>query len=385
MNLTNNNLQADFFRNREFNQIYASVFIMIFGESLINIFVPIYFFNLGFKVHQILFFYFLISLYFLLFSYAGAKIVSKIGRKHAILLSAPFLIFYYIGLEYIDLHKILFYLLPLFLSLRLVLFNYGYHLLFLDYSDKNKRGRELAFSGAIILIASTAAPYLGGYFASINFTIIFTISSILIIVGTAPLFFTKDSFKKINFTISSIYKRAFSKENAGNLISFSGYAVESVIGRTVWPIFIIIIVGSVYKTGLLISASMVLSLVFFYFIGKITDKISKIRLIKIGNVLYFFGWVGRIFANSFCSLLLVDSYKNISEQMLHLPWSAHSYDLAKRGDCFEFIVLREIIFNISRVVIFPILILIFWIDFFPFTVSFLVAGFFSLGYLFINK
>ena len=41
MNLTNNNLQANFFRNREFNQIYASVFIMIFGESLINIFVPV--------------------------------------------------------------------------------------------------------------------------------------------------------------------------------------------------------------------------------------------------------------------------------------------------------------------------------------------------------
>ncbi len=385
MSFKNNIFQADFFRNREFNQIYISVFIMIFGESLINIFVPIYFFNLGFKVHQILFYYFLISFYFLLFSYLGAKVVSKIGRKHAILLSAPFLVLYYIGLEYIDLHKILFYLLPLFLSLRLVLFNFGYHLLFLDYSNKSKRGRELAFSGAVILIASTAAPYIGGYFANINFSIIFIISSILIIVGTAPLFFTKDNFEKINFTISSIHKRIFLKGNVGNLISFSGYAVESIIGRTIWPIFIIIIVGSVYKTGLLISSSMILSLIFFYFFGKITDKISKIKLIKIGNVLYFFGWIGRIFANSFYSLLIVDSYKNITEQMLHLPWSAHSYDLAKRGDCFEFIVSREIIFNLSRIIIFPILILVFWIDFSPFTISFLVASFFSLGYLFINR
>jgi len=130
---------------------------------------------------------------------------------------------------------------------------------------------------------------------------------------------------------------------------------------------------------------MLLSLLVFYFIGKLTDKVNKVRLLKIGTFLYFFAWVGRIFANSAYKVLLIDSYKNLSEKILHLPWSAHSYDLAKRSNYFEFIVSREITFNFIRILIFPILIFIFWMDFYPFIISFSIAGFSSLGYIFINK
>ena len=385
MSLLNNTIHFQFFKNKEFNQFYVAVFIMTFGESLINIFVPIYLFSLGFKIYQILFFYFLVSLYFLVFSYIGAKIVSKIGDKHAILLSTPFLILYYMGLIYINSNNLIFLLLPLLLSLRMVLFNYGYHLNFINHSQKTKRGQELATFGIIILLATVFAPYLGSIIANVNFTIVFIISSILITIGTTPLFFSKDKFEKIDFTSIGVFRKIFSKENKGNFISFSGYAIESIIGRTIWPIFLIIIVGTINKVGLLISASMLFSLLSFHFIGKLTDKVSKIKLLKIGTLLYFFAWVGRIFANTAYKILFIDSYKNLSENILHLPWSAHSYDLAKRNNYFEFIVSREIIFNFTRILVFPILIFIFWIDFHPFIISFSIAGFFSLGYIFIDK
>ncbi len=287
MSLLNNTIHFQFFKNKEFNYFYVAVFIMTFGESLINIFVPIYLFSLGFKIYQILFFYFLVSLYFLVFSYIGAKIVSKIGDKHAILLSTPFLILYYMGLIYINSNNLIFLLLPLLLSLRMVLFNYGYHLNFINHSQKTKRGQELATFGIIILLATVFAPYLGSIIANVNFTIVFIISSILITIGTTPLFFSKDKFEKIDFTSIGVFRKIFSKENKGNFISFSGYAIESIIGRTIWPIFLIIIVGTINKVGLLISASMLFSLLSFHFIGKLTDKVSKIKLLKIGTLLYF--------------------------------------------------------------------------------------------------
>ncbi|MCK5476652.1 MAG: hypothetical protein KAI55_01920 [Candidatus Aenigmarchaeota archaeon] len=289
------------------------------------------------------------------------------------------------GLIYINSNNLIFLLLPLLLSLRMVLFNYGYHLNFINHSQKTKRGQELATFGIIILLATVFAPYLGSIIANVNFTIVFIISSILITIGTTPLFFSKDKFEKIDFTSIGVFRKIFSKENKGNFISFSGYAIESIIGRTIWPIFLIIIVGTINKVGLLISASMLFSLLSFHFIGKLTDKVSKIKLLKIGTLLYFFAWVGRIFANTAYKILFIDSYKNLSENILHLPWSAHSYDLAKRNNYFEFIVSREIIFNFTRILVFPILIFIFWIDFHPFIISFSIASFFSLGYIFIDK
>lgn len=385
MSLLNNVAHINFFKNKEFNQFYLAVFIMTFGELLINIFVPIYLFGLGFKIYQILFFYFLVSLFFLIFSFTGAKVVSKIGEKHSILLSTPFLVLYYLGLIYIDSNIFLFFFLPLLLSLRMILFNYGYHLNFISHSEKTKRGQELAIFGAITLLATVFAPYLGSVLANINFTAVFIVSSILMVIGTIPLFFSKDKFEKVDFTSAGILKKIFSKKNRGNFISFSGYATESIIGRTIWPIFLIILVGTIDKTGLLISASMLLSLSVFYFIGKLTDKVNKVKLLKIGTLLYFFAWVGRIFANSAYKVLFIDSYKNLSEKILHLPWSAHSYDLAKRSNYFEFIVSREITFNFIRILVFPILIFIFWMDFYPFIISFSIAGFFSLGYIFIDK
>lgn len=374
-----------FFKSKDMTHFSWSVFIMTFGESLINIFVPIYLYNLGFQIPEILFFYFLVSLYFIVFSYFGAKITAKIWVKHTILVSTPFLIIYYIGLIFIDLYAILLLVLPLLLALRMILFNYGYHLNFINHSNQAKRGNELALFGIIKLLATMAAPYLWGLLATFNFSLLFIISSLMITLGTIPLFFTKDKFEEINFSLQSLFKKILSKNNRGNFLSFSGYAIESIIGRTIWPIFLIIIIGTINKTGLIISLSMFISLLAFHYVGKLTDSFNKHKLLKIWTVLYVFAWVWRIFADTTFKVLFIDSYKNLSQKILHLPRSAHSYDLAKRQDHFEFIVSREIIFNIIRIIIFPILIGVFWFDIYPFILSFIIASIFSIGYIFIDK
>ncbi len=385
MSLLNNSIHFNFFNNKEFNQFYISIFIMTFGESLINIFVPIYLFNLGYEIYQIIIFYFLVSLYFLVFSYTGAKLVGRMGEKHSILVSTVFIITYYLGLIFINKYVILFYILPLLLSLRMILFNYGYHLNYINHSQRKKRGKELAFIGVITLLSTTSAPLIGSVIADINFTFVFIASSLLLIIGTVPLFFTKDSYEKVNFTFEDLTKKLFSKKDRGNFISFSGYAVESIIGRMIWPIFLIMIIGSIFKTGLIISLTLLISLLIFYFMGKITDKYNKIKLIKIGTILYFFAWIGRIFADTYYKILFIDSYKNLSEKIVHIPWSSQSYDLAEKEDYFCFIVSREIIFNFIRILIMPILSFIFWINYNPFFISFLIAAIFSLGYVFIKK
>ena len=180
-----------------------------------------------------------------------------------------------------------------------------------------------------------------------------------------------------------MWKAIFSKKEKGALISFSGYAIESVIGRTIWPIFLITILITLSKTGIIITLSMVISLLVFYFVGKITDKYNKTKLLKFGTLLYFFAWVGRVFADSTLKIFVIDSYKNISEKVLHIPWSAKSYDLAQKRGYFRFLVGREIIFNLSRVILMPILILVFFINVYPFVISFMIAALFSLGYVFL--
>ncbi|HOX96772.1 MAG TPA: hypothetical protein PL066_00250 [bacterium] len=382
MTLTANNFLH---KNGNLNKFYLSVFLMTFGESLINIFVPIYLYFLGFSIFQILLFYFLSSVYFVVFSFWGSKITIKIGEKYAFLLSTPFLIAYYLGLIALKSYGVLFFVLPLLLSLRMIFFNYAYHLTYINHSQKHRQGRELAFLGILTLLATSAAPYLGSIIATFNFSVLFILSAVLMFVGAVPLLFIKEKRLQIDFSLKSLLKKFIDAKELGNLISFSGYAIESLIGRAIWPIFLIMVIGTLNKTGLIISLSMLISLLAYHFIGKLTDKIDKIKLLKIGTILHALAWLGRIFVNAPYQILAVDSYKKLSEKVLQLPWEAHSYDLARRENRFEFIVYREIVFNLIRIMVLPVLMVVFAVNFYPFTVSFAVAGIFSLGYWFIKK
>ena len=374
-----------FLKEKEINQIYISIFIMTFAESMICIFVPIYFFTLGFSIPKIIFFYFLVSLFFVMLSVFGANVVSKIGVKHSILLSTPFHILYFIGLRFVPNLDILFYILPVLLSSKMILYNFGFHLNYIEHSDRNKRGKEVSFLGMLTTGATVLSPLIAGFIIGFfNFGVLFVLGSALLLAGALPLFFTKDSYEKVKIHTKTMYGYLLNKKNIPNMLSFAGYAIESIIGRVIWPIFLIILLLTTEKVGTIVTLSLALSILLFYYLGRYTDKHSKTRLIRIGTMLYFFGWIGRIFANTSFKVLLVDSYKNLSEKVLHIPWSAKSYDLAAKENYFMFIVAREIVFNLSRIIMWPCVALLFYIGFYPFIISFVVASSFTLLYAFMK-
>ena len=74
-----------FLKNKELNLFYLAITITTFVESMIGIFVPIYFYNLGYSIPLILLFFLLDALFYVIFAYPVAKVVTKIGAKHAIL------------------------------------------------------------------------------------------------------------------------------------------------------------------------------------------------------------------------------------------------------------------------------------------------------------
>ena len=100
--------------NRELTELYASMAIRNFALSLIVIFEPIYlylFFERSLP-HTLIYFG-LAALVTGLAAPFGAKIVARIGIKHTMLLSVPFIFIYYIGLWQINTLGIFVYLLPL--------------------------------------------------------------------------------------------------------------------------------------------------------------------------------------------------------------------------------------------------------------------------------
>lgn len=375
----------NYFKNKELSLFYIAIAIMTFARSLINIFIPIYLYELGYSIPLIIIFYTIASLANVVFAYPSAKIIEKIGEKHAIIASLPLIILFFIGLLYIESYPILFWILPLLLAARGMLYNISYHLNFVNDSQKSKRGKQVSTIAMIVLLATALAPYFGGLLMQDHIFALIAIATVLMFIGSLPLLASKDKYEIVEFSTKELLKKITDKEQRGSVISYTAYAIESMVSIVVWPIFLITVLKNSSTTGLIYSASLLVSLLIFHFMGKITDKYNKIRLLKIGNIMFVIGWIGRIFASSATTIFFIDSYRNIAEKVLHLPWTAHGYNLASRTNHFTFIVFREIVFNTGRTIILPFFALIFYLNYHPFILSFAAAALFSLGYMFINK
>lgn len=375
----------NYLKNKELDHFYITIFIMNFGISLISLFVPIYLYKLGYSLTFVIFYYFLWALYYLIFLLPGAKAVSKIGAKHSILLSTFFLIIYYFGLNFLENFNWLFFVLPIFNSFYSILYWNAYHLLFFLNADKKKRGKEISFIYILTFVSMALAPFIGGLIATETIHVLFYVGSAIILLSSVPLFFTKENYCVKDFTFRSLYRYAVSKKEKKDVISFSGYAIEHIVQRIIWPVFLIMILGTYFKTGLLVSLVSFISLTGMYVSGKLSDKYDKVRMIKVLGALNAIGWFLRLFANSFSRIFFIDSYKTVSEKFLHVPWTAQLYALADRRHYFKFIIFQHFIYQSARVILLPVIMLIFYLNYHPFKITFVLAGILSLFYGLINR
>jgi len=382
LGITTNNIN----KNKEMKLMYFSVFLMGFAESMIAIFVPVYLYRLNYPLWLIVIFYFLVSFCFLILSLLGARLVSKMGIKHSIFVSTIFLISYYLLLNCLGSSKIIFYILPILMAIKMIFYNYGYHLNFLLHSQKSKRGQELSVLGIANTLSGAIGPLVAGVILVVfNFGVLFSAGTGLLIIGALALFLGKENYEPVEISISETLNYIKNKDNWRNFTSFMGYAIESSINREIWPIYLIILLVSYDKMGLIVTLSFIVSILAYYLIGNLSDKYNKRKLLKVMTGLYFLGWLSRIFVNSGAKILVVDSYRNLTEKILHIPWEASMYDLAAREKFYLFIVVREIMFNLARIIIMPLVALVFYINFHPFFISIILASLFSLLYPTLRK
>lgn len=376
----------NFLQNKELNALYFSYGLINFALGMVMLFVPIYLYKLGYSISWILIYFFIMQASFVIFAYRGALVFSKYGVKHTFAIAVVIQIIFLFGLKLLPDFRWLFYILPIVYAFKVMLYAYSFHVNFILHSDKKNRGKEVSMAQAAALVGGLLSPFIGGLLINfLGFNVLFLVATFFLIVSLIPLMFFKEEYEKISFDKNNLYKGIFKRENLPKTLSFSGYAIEDLIGGVIWPLFLFVSFLKVESIGLVTSLIALLTFLTFYFVGRITDKRDKKQLLKIGTILYFFGWIARLFVSGFFSLLFVDTYKDISSRILQIPWTAYSYDLAAKSDYFKFIVQREITYDLSRVIFMPFLILIFIINYHPFVLSFILAALASLFYVTLSK
>ncbi len=150
--------------NRELSKIYLTIAGRSFAIALIGIFVPVYLFKQGFDIKYVFLFYSIISATFALTVMFSAKLSTKIGIKHGILISMPFLIMHYILLQFITTNTInwIFFLSPIAAGLHSSFFWLNFHIDFAGFSSKKLRAEQVGGYQILCSILAALGPVIGG-------------------------------------------------------------------------------------------------------------------------------------------------------------------------------------------------------------------------------
>src|SRR3989338_1257115 len=90
----------EFFRNKEVDALHFTLGIIEFAAGLAGFFVPFYLCDVGEPLWRILFFYLLLSLFFVLGALVFMPVIRRLDDKLLMLASIPFISIYFFGLKF---------------------------------------------------------------------------------------------------------------------------------------------------------------------------------------------------------------------------------------------------------------------------------------------
>ncbi len=377
------------FKNREVDSLYVMNAFLTFAASLIGVFIPVYFYELGIPIWAIIFFYFIRASYFVAFTYLFLPLVRRMNNKMMMFLGIPFLIIAFLLTNYVSGLDWFFFIAPAAFALFSLFFTSGYSLNFSSATDKKERGEEVGMDFMIMDIVCFISPFVGGLIiVGSGFHVTFLIASLILIMAIVPLFFfpKKDFSHKVNAKgIRKVLKdRTLRKFRRATF----AYIVDMLNTTLVWPLFIFLLLGSVKILGEYISFGFFAGAIAAFIAGRLYDKGKGSKLFTVTGVAGSLIWFIRTLVRNTGSIIGIHIGGYVFRDAAISSWDTRYYELIQeKKDPGAYVVGQEMYYNLVRIFIYPLFMLIAFI--LPtstfFTVSFILAGIFSLFYIYAGR
>ena len=367
---------------REIKELVAFVLITDFALSLVWIFTPIFLYDQGFSLLEILVFFFTsYLLYFFLLPLAG-KMIKSWGFEHCMFYSNFFTILFYLSLYGITYSKYMIVASCILMAVDKMIYWPAYHCDLAMFSSPTAKGRQINLLYILDSIVCIIAPVIGGLIlANLGFRFLFICVSFLLMLAGVPLFTTIEKFEPESFSYKDAIKRVFKKENRRKLISYLGFG-EEMIGIYIWPIFVYLVVINFFNIGLIFSGATLIMILSTIFVGKMVDQRDKRKILKWGTAMLSLSWLAKIFIRTPLSLFAVESFSEVSKKVVTVPQMAIIYQDAKKSHLVKKIVFLEMSLAIGKIAIIAVLIgfSFFFSEITVLQISFILAAAMSLLY-----
>jgi MFS family permease len=361
-------LQLPFVTFKKSNNLIL-LYLIRFSRAISNkfafFFLPLFLFDLGQKTDFFLFnnltgfqkgiaaitgFYIVSRFFVFLFAIPVAKIIIKIGLARAfvfgyLLYAVIVVLFATAGFNY------WFVLLAALIDgVQINLFWNSYHTVLSRNSHKAKVGKELGVLQVFINLITLISPAIGGVvIITMGYQVLFMAGLLMVLVGIICSLLMKT--KKIVDQVSWREFGDWMKEKSFKKLSlsfFGRYINDAVL--TVWPLYVLFLLGSVDRVGFLYSFSLFLAMIVSFFAGSFLDKNHKNKkpFFLSGGMLSFL-WLLRTQILSIWTIAVIDMFEKLTSNFHWLFFDRIWILRSKGSQALSYFIYREMIISLSGV------------------------------------
>ena len=333
----------------ELQEVYMNQVLQHFAVSMIGIFIPIFIYTMGFDLMSVLMFmvFFYVGLGFL--SPISGRMASKVGLKHAIMYSSPIIVLYYMFLvltEHLFLSHYMLYMIGLLGGLGFGLYWISLNSEFVKNSDKMHSGRQSARFVAYPRLAAIVAPVMGAFLISgWGYDVLFFFVMLIMGLSVAPLFATDDYKSYFRFMFRDTRMRMKGRYVAAFFSRGLTFMSEGVM----WPLFIFLTFDSLIAVGIAAAISGAGVAFFTLFVGRLSDRMDKRKLVRLGGLGYALVWISRVFVTTELEVFIMSLIGSMILTLVSVSLFSSFSDEDKEGNIVSRVVTREIWLNIGRI------------------------------------
>lgn len=373
---------------RQVRELWTSTLILDLAVSMVTIFEPVFLFVLFSRhwplkttLELIALFYLAIYIAYFFVVPWGAKFAKRFGYENSIAVASLFQIAIYFSLFAANRSLIFIYLAILAYIIAKMLYWPAFHSNFARFSTVGEQGREISNLWALESSIYVLGPLIGGLVLEYyGFKVLFLIVSVLILVSNIPMLVTKETFEAHSFPYWPAMKRLFSRENRRHFWARLGYGEEWIV-LVIWPIFMYLVAEDYLGLGVITAISTFITTLLLLFIGRLTDKSDKQKILRFGVIFYFFSWLIKIIARTTFGIVVLDTYGRVAKNSISLPVVASTYHAAQDGSVMNTIVSFEMSLVVGKIL--AIVLCLVLLQFFSpgWNALFILGGLFTLFYL----
>ncbi len=332
---------------KEMGRIYWCHSVGTLGLSLAAIFVPIFLLKNGLSFAQILIFLLLQQVFAGLLQYPASRILGYISPHYMLAIGNVCSAIFFGLLNTLNSRHWSLALVAFVWALDRSVYWTAFHYIFGTARKHEQGGRQVAGINALVMIATTIAPALGGIVASL-FGISYTYVAAILLLGVAllPVLSSASVVPTVKLQMSRHNIWDMRRDAIANM--FEGMVISSEV--SIWPLLIFTVVSSYSGVGILSSVIVFSSVILTLYVGRKEETRGEKHYIKEGLATYSFTSLGRAIAQTSSQIFGLNLLGGIGRSLYVTPFMNRYYKNSDGDFRLGYITVMETSFAIGAAI-----------------------------------